>query len=416
MRYALGAWPLILLAWLSADSGADAQTNETRSGLASSGIQAEIKTFSTIEEREQSRQNVELARAEEMTKSGATPEAIRRVADEAWGRYCESVARGADRLLGQINIDPDDPAAVEALTQVAMTARKFPSDQSRQALVILLRHHVRDEKISQLGWRIFPLFYIPEAEQLLRNVLERNPSREERGRACHALAYYLEFQAQMVRGIRKEPEKIRAYPEPWRRDLIEKLLREKAPEALLKESESLLDRCVSEFATVPGVGYYNGRTIGEFAPGELFRLRELGIGKPVPEIQGADSEGRRFKLSDYRGKVVVLTFTGNWCGPCRGTYPQLRDLQERWKAEPFAVVSVDTDKDRETLRKSIRENEITWRCWWDGGTGGPVTTAWGVTSFPEIYVIDESGTIRFKDLRGEELDKAVASLLGHHLR
>jgi len=411
-RFYLNVRIMVLLACFSSTNlGAGAQTVETRSGLVSSGIQVEFKAFTTITEREQSRYNEEFVRAEGMRKSGAMPEAVARVEHEAWSRYCASVVQGADRLLMQINSHPDDPAAVEPLIQVAMTTRNFPTDQSRQSLMSLLRHHVCNEKISQMGWRIFPFYYVPEAEQLLRNALERNPSFEERGRACHDLAYYLQWQAEKARGLQQTPEKIEDYPEPWRRELIVKYLRKKDPEALIKESESLLDRCTSEFATVPGVGYFDGRKIGDVARGQLFQLRQLRIGKPAPEVQGTDAEGCSFKLSDYRGKVVILTFTGNWCGPCRGLYPQLRDLQQRWEAKPFAVVSVDTDEDRETLRKSIREGEITWRCWWDGGTDGPITTAWGVQSFPWIYVIDESGTIRFKDVRGGELDKAVASLL-----
>ena len=156
---------------------------------------------------------------------------------------------------------------------------------------------------------------------------------------------------------------------------------------------------------------YDRRTIGEVARGELFEIRRLGVGKSAPEISGADVDGRPFHLSDCRSKVVVLIFTANWCGPCRVMYPQLRNLQQRSRTEPLAVVGVDTDSDKETLRESIRSGRITWRCWWDGGTEGPTTTAWGVSSFPTIYLLDRSGVIRFKDVRGDNLEQAVASLL-----
>jgi hypothetical protein len=74
-------------------------------------------------------------------------------------------------------------------------------------------------------------------------------------------------------------------------------------------------------------------------------------------------------------------------------------------------VSVDTDKDLATLKKSIADGEVTWRSWWDGGIDGPITTRWGVVSFPSIFVLDKSGVIRFKDVRGDDLDRAVATLL-----
>jgi thiol-disulfide isomerase/thioredoxin len=108
---------------------------------------------------------------------------------------------------------------------------------------------------------------------------------------------------------------------------------------------------------------------------------------------------------------VVLTFSGNWCGPCVGMYPQERDVVNRLKDQPFAMVSVNTDASVETLAKSIKAGEITWRCWWDGGTTGPITTRWGVSSFPTIFVLDQAGVIRYKDVRGVDLDKAVELLL-----
>ncbi len=120
------------------------------------------------------------------------------------------------------------------------------------------------------------------------------------------------------------------------------------------------------------------------------------MGRIAPEIQGKDVEGGAFKLSDYRGKVVVLTFSGNWCGPCVGMYPDERELVKRLKDKPFALLSVNTDSDRETLRKSIKDGEITWRCWWDGSMEGPICKEWNVSSFPSVYVLDGTGTIRFK--------------------
>jgi thioredoxin-like negative regulator of GroEL len=109
--------------------------------------------------------------------------------------------------------------------------------------------------------------------------------------------------------------------------------------------------------------------------------------------------------------VVVLTFSGNWCGPCRAMYPQERKLIERLKNQPFVLLSVNTDEGKETLRKSINSGEITWRCWCDGGSEGPISTKWGVQSFPTVYVLDAEGVIRFKNVRDEQLDKAVERLL-----
>ena len=60
----------------------------------------------------------------------------------------------------------------------------------------------------------------------------------------------------------------------------------------------------------------------------------------------------------------------------------------------------------------MQKEQITWRSWWDGGTTeGPIATRWNVTGWPTIYVLDDRGVIRFRNVRGEELDKAVEALL-----
>lgn len=92
-------------------------------------------------------------------------------------------------------------------------------------------------------------------------------------------------------------------------------------------------------------------------------------------------------------------------------YPRERELVKRFKDESFVILSVNTDEDRETLRRSIACGEITWRCWWDGGVEGPITTRWSPEVFPTVYVLDSDGVIRYQNVQGEELDQAVNVLM-----
>jgi hypothetical protein len=93
-------------------------------------------------------------------------------------------------------------------------------------------------------------------------------------------------------------------------------------------------------------------------------------------------------------------------------YPHERSLVEKYADKPFAIVGINSDKDRGKLRKRMAVEKITWRSFFDGGgTGGPIATQWNVSGWPTIYLIDAEGRIRFKNTRGEDLDAALEELM-----
>ena len=94
-------------------------------------------------------------------------------------------------------------------------------------------------------------------------------------------------------------------------------------------------------------------------------------------------------------------------------YPHERSLVKRLADAPFALIGVNSDADKDALRPRMTEENITWRSFWNGpkGTRGPISEAWNVQSWPTIYVLDDNGVIRFKNVRGEAMDKAVDTLL-----
>ena len=92
-------------------------------------------------------------------------------------------------------------------------------------------------------------------------------------------------------------------------------------------------------------------------------------------------------------------------------YPHERSLVERLKDEPFALIGVNSDGDPEALKKTLAEENITWRSFLDGPPGGPIAQAWNVTGWPTIYVIDAEGVIRYKHVQGDALDKAIDELI-----
>ena len=92
-------------------------------------------------------------------------------------------------------------------------------------------------------------------------------------------------------------------------------------------------------------------------------------------------------------------------------YPHERSLVKKLKDKPFALIGVNSDP-KERLKKVIKEKGISWRSFWDGGsTGGPIASSWNVRGWPTIYVLDAKGVIRYKNVRGAAMDKAVETLL-----
>jgi AhpC/TSA family len=93
-------------------------------------------------------------------------------------------------------------------------------------------------------------------------------------------------------------------------------------------------------------------------------------------------------------------------------YPHERSLVQRLEGKPFALLGINSDSDRKTLKEALQKEHITWRFWWDGGTvEGPIATRWNVNSWPTIYVLDDKGVIRYRNVHSGELDKAVDTLL-----
>jgi len=84
---------------------------------------------------------------------------------------------------------------------------------------------------------------------------------------------------------------------------------------------------------------------------------------------------------------------------------------ERHKDEPFAILGINTDDDRDAFRAQCEEFDVTWRSSWQGSTDGPIPREWRIRGYPSVFVLDAEGRIRYRDVRGKSLDQAVATLL-----
>ncbi len=142
------------------------------------------------------------------------------------------------------------------------------------------------------------------------------------------------------------------------------------------------------------------------------RLLTLTPGAVAQNIVGTDTEGVEFELADYRGNIVVLVFSGEWCGPCRAEYPYQEKLMETYRDDPVVLLGVNSDSDLETIREAKAAGEAPpYRTWWDGSTFGPISMAWDIWAWPSTFILDADGVVRFVGKRQDAMIEAVAELL-----
>jgi peroxiredoxin len=156
----------------------------------------------------------------------------------------------------------------------------------------------------------------------------------------------------------------------------------------------------------------------EYVQKQMWTVENLMIGREAPEIVGRDMDGVEFSLSDYRGNVVVLVFTGHWCGPCRSEYPYQRLLLEVMADDPVVILGVNSDDDREFAKAAKKEERLDYQMWWAGWDAegedprrSRIPAEWNVVGWPTIYILDDKGVIRYKDARHEKTITAVKELL-----
>jgi thiol-disulfide isomerase/thioredoxin len=135
------------------------------------------------------------------------------------------------------------------------------------------------------------------------------------------------------------------------------------------------------------------------------------VGTIAPEIDGVDFEGQPFKLSDYRGKVVVVSFWASWCSPCRDLIPHEKALANQFRNRNFVLLGVNIDNNPEDALKVMARYGVTWRNWRGGGDANPIQQHWPVEAIPTVYVIDPHGIVRHAGNSGHNLENIINALL-----
>lgn len=141
-------------------------------------------------------------------------------------------------------------------------------------------------------------------------------------------------------------------------------------------------------------------------------LKRTAIGSPAPEIHLPDPQGNFRKLSDYRGKYVLVDFWAKWCGPCRRENPNLVKAYNRFKGPTFEVIGVSLDRNKEDWLQAIAEDGLTWVHLSDLKYFESVAARdYNINAIPYSVLIDPNGMIVARNLRGQELHHTLEKFL-----
>jgi thiol-disulfide isomerase/thioredoxin len=387
---------------------------------------------------------------------------------ESWkifGKLMPDQAAFSRRMVDLAASEPQSPAARDALLWVidkpGMGTGGAYSDEFTRAVLLLLRYQADDPEVARVALGLDNTCS-PARDLFLGGLYVRAKGHEAKGLATVALGQYLEMKAKTaaalrnVKGPAQKKMRVQTFDEGGR--FIEKEfdipqedqayqlhLRMSDPEAIRTEAGRLFDEVIRDYGAIPYLTRrflklqellkqptpsWNGRpltpderkqaermlahkkTLADVARAKIDEMENLVAGKPAPAIDGIGMDGKSLKLSDYRGKVVVLVFWGTWCGPCMQEVPHERELAERYKGRPFAFLGVDCESNKAAALKVMKDQGITWPNWNDGDPGeGPIAQTYHVRGYPTTFVIDARGVIRHQYLLGSGLDKAVEDLI-----
>ena len=210
-----------------------------------------------------------------------------------------------------------------------------------------------------------------------------------------------------------EPESQAALP-----DRVEGLLRQNSSLLMSAFLVTYFESAFEQYA--PLYKELRDALVGRYANNEFVKhldqkLRSVVmVGMDAPDIALPDSAGVVRRLSDLRGKVVLIDFWASWCGPCRMENPNVVRVYQKYHDKGFEVFSVSLDNSREKWVQAIKKDNLLWpnhvsdlKGW--SSAGGKL---YGISSIPATVLVDRDGKVLARNLRGPKLEQQLKEIFG----
>jgi peroxiredoxin len=176
----------------------------------------------------------------------------------------------------------------------------------------------------------------------------------------------------------------------------------------MEQDVAALERRYSKFDKNVQNGFY-----GKIIKQQIDNSKKGAIGTDAIEFTQTDVEGKNVSLSSFRGKYVLVDFWASWCRPCREENPNVVKAYHRYKDKNFTVLGVSLDQNRAPWVKAIENDNLVWTQVSDlKGWSNEAAAKYNIQSIPQNFLIDPTGKIVAKNLRGIDLNNKLDEILG----